>query len=276
MAPKGDNMHKEIRGSIMINIVLLIMSMIIYTIHYMVFGHANETLSGIILSLAYVPLGMICQILIFDKILEARERIKAANKMNMLVGSFYHEVGNKLLDLIVKGDKAIKEVQAYTQISLKWEIDEFQLLSQILREYKCNLDIDIINLEEISRILELENKFLLGYITNPILDEYEEFGNMIISLLHLSDELKSRYNNKTLMDYEKIHIRNDICCAYNRLLLQWVDYMQYLKGVYPELFVKALINSPFDSRTKEEKDYEFLMVNKLLEKEDEYLKCKKN
>lgn len=261
-------MYKKINGSIVLSTGLLIISMIIYAIHYIIFGHAEDTISGIILSLGYVPLGMIYEILILDKILEAREKIKSTNKINMLMGSFYHEIGNRILNLIVEGDRSIKEVQVYTQVSLLWEADQFQTLSEVLTSYKCDLDIDNINLDEINNMLDLESKFLLSLITNPMLDEYEDFGNMIMSLLHLRDELQSRFYNKMLMDYEKIHIRNDICRVYRHLLLQWVDYMKHLKDVYPELYVKALINSPFDSRDSEEKDREFLEINKVLLEDD--------
>ena len=59
-------------------------------------------------------------------------------------------------------------------------------------------------------------------------------------------------------DYEKEHIKQDIDIVYRLLARRWVNYMYHLKEFYPQLFVKALINSPFDNRDYKVKDREIL------------------
>ena len=42
--------------------------------------------------------------------------------------------------------------------------------------------------------------------------------------------------------------------AYKYLTIEWAEYMKYLSEEYPVLYCKALINNPFDTRSKSEKD----------------------
>ena len=41
--------------------------------------------------------------------------------------------------------------------------------------------------------------------------------------------------------------------AYKYLTIEWAEYMKYLSEEYPVLYCKALINNPFDTRSKREK-----------------------
>ena len=43
-----------------------------------------------------------------------------------------------------------------------------------------------------------------------------------------------------------MHISGDIRRVYSRLVLEWVDYMEYQKKHYPYLFSLAMRMNPFD------------------------------
>ena len=85
--------------------------------------------------------------------------------------------------------------------------------------------------------------------------EHESFSDMAISLFHLRDELQDRYFK---MEYEcgcydRQHLAKDIKVSYRLMVNGWVMYMKHLKEEYPQLFVKEMINNPFDNRSFEEK-----------------------
>lgn len=255
-------MKKVLRQYFVMILLLIGSSLLLYFIHYLIFGNVKETVSGIILSMAYVPVGIFYNILVVDRFIEKKEKLESQKKMNIIIGSFYHEVGTALLNIIVPGDKTIEEIDDCCLINSTWSNESFDILSEMVKSYKCTLDIDKIDLEGLRKFLDIQDNFILNLLTNPIMDEYSDVSKMLIALLHLRDELVTRNSEGHLKGYEKNHITRDICKAYLHLLIQWVEYMKILKGYYPSLFVKALINSPFDRRPQWEKDKEYLKLSK--------------
>lgn len=232
----------------------MLLSVFFYVIHFAIFGDAVKTISGLMLSLAYVPLGVTYQILVLDKLFEARLKIRSTRKINMILGSFYYEVGNSILKTIAEVDENINSLQSLWVISEDWKQIDFSKLEAFVSEYRCCIDMDILQYERISDILKEQGGFLLSLVINPNLEEYEEFTNMIISILHMRDLLVNRNKNKILEDYEKYYLKHEICNLYRFLLIEWVKYMNYLRDFYPSLFIRALMNSPFDLKTNKERD----------------------
>jgi len=62
----------------------------------------------------------------------------------------------------------------------------------------------------------------------------------------LTDELENRKNFMNLPDSDFKHLSDDIKRVYNQVILEWLDYMRYLKKDYPYLFSLALRLNPFD------------------------------
>ena len=114
-----------------------------------------------------------------------------------------------------------------------------------------------IDLNLIKEIINNNKDLLLTLSTNSCIIENEDFAKMLMSILHLKEELATRYNVK-MEDYELQHFKSDIETCYRLLTLEWVQYMKFLSNKYPFLFTKALINNPFDTRCKKEKDTVYL------------------
>ena len=98
----------------------------------------------------------------------------------------------------------------------------------------------------------------MNLIINENIHEHEEFTDMLMSLLHVKEEIDSRYNDK-IEAFELEHLASDMTVAYKYLTLEWCEYMNYLNKNYPRLFVRALIDNPFDNRDKKEKDKIYLI-----------------
>jgi hypothetical protein len=64
-------------------------------------------------------------------------------------------------------------------------------------------------------------------------------------VVHLRDELLSRDSLSDLPESDMAHLANDVVRIYRLLTLQWINYLQYLKGAYPFLFSLALRTNPF-------------------------------
>ena len=62
--------------------------------------------------LAFLPIEVIVVTLILDRLLEGRERKERLEKMNMVIGLFFSEVGVGLLRKIAERDRELEKVRA--------------------------------------------------------------------------------------------------------------------------------------------------------------------
>lgn len=251
-------MRNFIKYNLKTFIALSGISIILYMIHFFIFGDAKETLSVVLLTLAYSPVGIFYDIVILNKILEQREKAKMTNRTNIIIGSFYHEIGNDLIKVISKGDNTIKTLRDINKIDKNWKVENFIKLREAVLNYKCDINIKNIDLIKLKNLLSQKEEFILNLIMNNTLAEYEEFNNMLLETLHLRDEMELRNFELSDQCLNLGHLNVDICRTYIELITQWVNYMKHLKIVYPSLFIKALIESPFNMKSKEDinKEYE--------------------
>lgn len=240
-------MTPQIKSNLVLLIPMVLLALLIYSIHYLLFGSLQATISGVVLSVAYVPIGVVYETLVIQKLLDKREEIKIEKKMNIIKGSFYHEIGTKLLFEILKGDSNIYNIIDYTNVVKEWTSEDFNNLKRILSTHTCEINIDKVDVILISEFLEENDSTLLNLIISPVTEEYEEFCNLVMEVLHIRDELSTIYNCKgENIQIDRIHITDDLCRLYELLLVQWGDYMHHLHQFYPSLFIKAVSTSPFN------------------------------
>lgn len=256
-------MNKDIvRGNLFFLGCGLVLSSIMYFIHYLFFSNIYETLSSIILSIAYVPIGIIYQTYIINIILEKRDLLTSKKKINIIIGSFYYEVGIDIISILTKGDNNIEAIREYTIIKSDWVEPDFERLKVLLENHYCDLDISKIQIENIYEILDSKDEFILNLMTNVSINDCDDFNELLITMLHLRDEFQGKYYNGELKNCEANYIKKDLCKAYRYLIIQWIDYIKSLKEYYPFLYEKALKSSPFDNRSEEEKAKEYYCMSR--------------
>ena len=79
-------------------ILLIILSIILYLIHFVVFEDVDHILLWSMTSLAFLPVSILFVTLIVNKLLIRREKKLRLEKLNMLIGTFFSEVGTALLE----------------------------------------------------------------------------------------------------------------------------------------------------------------------------------
>lgn len=240
-------MTPKLKSNLVLLFPMLALALLIYSLHYLIFGSITATMSGVLLSIAYVPIGVVYETLIIQKILDKRERIKIEKKMNIIKGSFYHEIGTRLLFEILKGDRNVINIMPFTNIGNHWTDADFIRLKHLLSNHTCDIDMEKLDLPSIRDFLEANDNFLLNLIVSPLTEEYEDFNNLLMEVLHLRDEVTTLYSCvevETPLDID--HLYNDICRLYALLLVQWGDYIHHLYKYYPSLFLKAVVKSPFN------------------------------
>jgi len=92
---------------------------------------------------------------------------------------------------------------------------------------------------------ELANKrdFLVKLIENPVLLEHETFTELLMAIFHLVEEMN--YRTETLSEDDIRHLTKDVKRAYDIIVLEWIQYLIYLKNDYPYLYSSAVAVNPF-------------------------------
>jgi hypothetical protein len=181
-----------------------------------------------------------------EMILSRRENEIRMQKVHMVMGLFFSEVGTKLLTYFSEFDPELGTIRKDFNVSSNWCEDDFASLRKRLKAYDYKVDIHRGKLEELRRFLKGKSNFLLRLLENPILLEHEHFTELLRAVFHLREELLSRDDMSQLPDTDYLHLAGDIKRSYVLLSQQWLDYMRYLKDHYPYLFSLATRMNPFN------------------------------
>jgi hypothetical protein len=225
---------------------------IIVTIATVGYGDLHPiTLAGKLLVIAIILLGVGCFIGVvanaIESMIDSRERTQRLQKLNMIIGVFYSEVGTKLLKKFSGHDPGVKEIQAALVVSNNWSDPEFSLAEKILARHEYVIDSRDLDLEELHSFLSLHKGFLLALLENPQLIEHDSFTPPLLAVFHLTEELISRERLKDLPVTDYAHLSGDINRVYGLLTREWLMYMKHLKNNYPYLFSLAMRTNPFDT-----------------------------
>ena len=231
---------------ILLGLSLVLLSLILYGIHYVVFVDSHHIFIFMLGDIAFVPIEVLLVTLIIHRLLSEREKRARLEKLNMVIGTFFSAVGTKLLIYFSDFDPGLDKIREHLIVTDAWSEEEFADVSRHLKNYDYQVDIHRYDLEELRNFLVQNKNFLVRILENPTLLEHESFTELLRAVFHLSDELEFREDFKSLPDTDLNHLANDIRRAYLQLVYQWVDYVKYLKGNYPYLFSLAMRLNPFD------------------------------
>jgi len=242
---------KKFDWRVKFSVVLILSSLLIYSFHYFVFRDAHHLFIFLIGELAFIPIEVLVVSLVIDRVIKEREMEVLLEKLNLIIGVFFSEVGTTILKGCTSFDPHVDEIASFLIVEPNWEDTDFKNALSKCRNYNCEIEIDKVDLDKIKEFLLSKREFLLRLLENPNLLEHETFTHLLTAVFHLEEELSSRDLSK-LRDDEKEHIEVDIKRVYEAIVSQWLLYMKHLKNTFPYLFVTAMTNNPFDNRTKED------------------------
>ena len=225
---------------------LVIASAVLYIIHYVIFKDAHHIIIYLLGDIAFVPIEVLLVTLIIHKLLGEREKTEKLEKLNMVIGTFYSEMGTTLLAYFSDCDPKLDEIRKDLIVTNNWGEKEFTDVGKRLKNYDYSVDIKKVELDKLRNFLVGKRDFSLRLLENPVLLEHETFTELLRAAFHLTEELASRDDLKTLPDSDYEHLAGDIKRAYTLLVSDWLEYMRYLKDNYPHLFSLAMRTNPFD------------------------------
>ncbi len=225
---------------------LIGMSAAVYFIHYQVFHDSHHIFIYMLGDLAFMPIEVLLVTLILHDLLAARERNARLEKLNMVIGAFYSEVGTDLMSRLAANDDEIESIRRTLTVRNTWTDREFAGADRDLRAYAYRFNIATCDLADLRSFLASKRNFLLRLLENPNLLEHESFTGLLRAVFHLTEELQARGDLGGLPQSDYEHLAGDIERVYRRLVHEWLDYMKFLQRNYPFLFSLALRTNPFD------------------------------
>jgi len=183
-----------------------------------------------------------------EMFLSRRERRVRREKLNMVIGAFFSEVGTTLLVSFSDLDSRVEQIKRDLIVNGDWTDAQFSSVAERIRGYHYQVDAARIDFEHLRAFLTQRREFLLRLLENPTLMEHELFTDLLLAVFHLTEELAHRRKVTELPPTDQAHLAGDVQRIYGLLVHQWLDYLHYLKTNYPYLFSLAIRTNPFDEK----------------------------
>lgn len=239
-------MKKRVRWQVSLGVALVLLSAFVYGIQYMIFRDAWDMFFYIFQDAAFVFIEVLLVTVIINALLKEREKSQRLEKLNMVVGAFFSEVGTQLLTYLSDFDPNLDKIRGELLVSGTWSDKEFFKVAGRLKSYNYGVDVTRVDLSGLRTFLLRRRDFLLRLLENPNILEHETFTELLRAVFHLTEELAFREDVSCMTKGDCHHMDGDVKRVYTRLALEWLSYMKYLKVNYPYLFSLAIRTNPFD------------------------------
>ncbi|MFC2035899.1 hypothetical protein ACFLUJ_07265 [Chloroflexota bacterium] len=225
--------------------VFVVLSGFTYFIHYLIFRDAHHIFIYLVGDLAFLPLEVLLVGLIIERIIARREKQAKLQKLNMVVGAFFSEVGNYLLHALLGNFNNKKEISERLNVTATWTKKNFQEAANFAYHLPVDVNCSNLNFGQLKEFLLQNRGFLLTLLENPSLLERDRFTDLLWAVTHLDEELEARLSLSNLPDNDLAHLAGDIRRMYDHLTSEWLGYVEHLKSNYPYLFSLILRTHPF-------------------------------
>jgi hypothetical protein len=224
---------------------MVVLAAIIYAFNFAIFRDGRNLMFYLLIDLAFLPVEVLIVGVIVERVISRRQKQSLEHKMNMVIGTFYGEMGTDLLTQMLPALKDAPQIKERLHLAPSWKKDDFARAHQFADQARCEVDIDLVDLERLKGYLTEQRHFLLRLLENPNLMEHERFTDLLWAVLHVEQELEARPSLAGLGSSDKAHLSLDIRRAYTHLLDEWLYYAEHLKSDYPYLFSLVCRTHPF-------------------------------
>ena len=225
--------------------IFIASSGILYYVHYRIFHNPYHIFIYLLGDLAFLPLEVFLVVIVIERILAYREKQALLAKLNMVVGAFYSEVGNRIISDLIPALENPEEVFQHLAIRADWKASDFKKAASYAETIKVKAGCCGVELQALKEFLVTKREFLLRLLENPNLMEHERFTDLLWAVFHLAEELEDRPSVTGLPETDLAHLAGDIQRVYGRLASEWLKYLEHLKQRYPFLFSLVMRTHPF-------------------------------
>jgi hypothetical protein len=237
---------------ILLGLLLVLLSVFFYAIHYAIFRDAHHIFIYMIGDIAFVFVEVLLVTLIIHQILSEREKRSMLKKLNMVIGAFFSEVGTPLLKYFGGFDTNAAKISKHLIVDTNWSPEHFTKMRAVLENHDYEIDSRVGDLEGLQNFIVSRRDFLLRLLENPNLLEHDYFTELLWAVFHLAEELAHRSKVQDLPDTDYEHLSGDIKRVYQLLVREWLSHMEHLKSNYPYLFSLSVRTNPFNPEASAE------------------------
>ncbi len=238
---------KQTRWYLFLTAALVTVSAVVYLVQVELFHRTDDTFFYMLQDIAFVPVQVLLVTLFLNQLLTMRERRAKFRKLNMLIGTFYIEVGSELIKHLATFSRDLSTVREQMIVTSTWSDRDFARAQAVLRGTSLGIDSRQADLGSLQVFLMSKRKFLLSLLANPNLLEHDLFTDLLWAVFHLLEELSVRKDFSGLPNADYEHLSGDINRALSQVLVEWLSYMKHLKADYPYLFSLAIRMNPMDA-----------------------------
>jgi hypothetical protein len=219
---------------------------LLYTLHYRIFHDSYFLRVYILDHLAFLPVEILMVSIFIGSLLSQRERNQRLDKLNMVTGAFFSEMGRELLVQLSAFDAELDLNRCHLLVKNTWTKKHYLKAQKSLKCMKGKLALNVDELDQLRSYLMDKRQYLLTLMENPYLLEHDKFTDLMQALFHLLEELQYRTELKNLPASDIEHLLLDAKRVYIPLMVQWLDHLQHLRSHYPYLYSLSLRTNPFD------------------------------
>jgi hypothetical protein len=220
-------------------------SAVFYLLHYSIFQDPHHIFIFLLSDFAFLPLEVFLVVIVIERILARREKQAVLKKLNMVIGAFFSEVGNYLLNDMLDHFKEKDEMRKTFAVNQHWTHNDFAKAASYAISMDQQPDYRDINFVTLKQFMIQKRTFLLGLLENPNLLEHDRFTDLLWATFHLTEELEARRSFNDLPESDIKHIALDLQRVYRHLTTEWLLYVEHLKIQYPYLFSLVVRTQPF-------------------------------
>ncbi len=232
------------KWEVKISILLVIFSIFFYLINYLTFHDTIFIEKYILVQLGFLPLSVLLVTIVLNSLMVRKERRERMEKLNIVIGSFFADLGKDLLRYISKYDQNVMEL-ANGIISLKNDPESFHKLKNIVEKRKYSVDFEKINLYELRKYLLDKRDIVISFLDNPVIIEHETFTDLLWVLLHVTEELSRTIDFESMGKDDRKDLKEDMEELYRLLAYEWIKYVHYLRDNYPHIYKYEIRSNPF-------------------------------
>lgn len=231
--------------NIILIFILTISSVCIFALQYFIFHDPKDASFYLLQDLAFVPIQAIIVTLVLNKLIHVIEKENKLKKINVIISAFFSEAGTSILFAIAEhienhsGFNEIIRISEHNKSNMK-------LIKKMVNEFNYEIIITPEKLDKLKAILTVKKSYMISMLENTNLLEHDSFTDMLWATFHVADELQTRENLRELTNSDITHLSTDILRAYKMIIIEWINYIKYLKKEYPFLYNLAIRKNPFN------------------------------
>ena len=136
-------------------------SAVIYYVHFLIFRDSTFIFKYFVAQMGFLPISTALVTIVLNQLMGKRDKNIRLQKLNMVIGAFFSDVGTDLLKTLASSDHEAQSFGQYLKLNSSWSKSDFEQAKRNIQD--INLDKSNLNtqLEELKSFLFLKRNHLL-------------------------------------------------------------------------------------------------------------------